>query len=179
MELLLLAACGLIGAVLVELILGRLITTGRIRRPEINLTITIAVPRDKVWAYASDIARQPEWMHEMKRVEMLTPPPVQPGSRGRATVRIFGISTTDDVVITQFDPPSTFAIRHEGRFVGEGLLQFTEIDGTSTRIDWMEYLRPPLFANIGGFVQRPILGGIFRSDLGHLKRILEEGLTSR
>lgn len=179
MELLLLAACGLIGAVLVELILGRLIATGRIRRPEINLTTTIAAPRDTVWAYASDIARQPEWMHEMKRVEMLTPPPVRPGSRGRATVRIFGISTTDDVVITQFDPPSTFAIRHEGTFVGEGLLQFTEIDATRTRIDWMEYLRPPLFANIGGFVQRPILGGIFRSDLGHLKRILEEGLTSR
>lgn len=178
MELLILATCGLIGAVLVELLLGRLITTGRIRRPEIHLTITIAASRATVWAYASDIARQSEWMHEMKRVEMLTPPPVQPGSRGRATVRIFGISTTDDVVITQFDPPSTFAIRHEGKFVGEGLLRFTEIDAANTRIDWMEYLRPPLFANIGGFVQRPILGSIFRSDLRHLKRILEQGLNA-
>ena len=175
MALLLLAACGLIGAVLVELLLGRLINSGAIRRPEINLTIEIAAPRSAVWAYASDIARQPEWMHEMKRVEMLTPPPVQPGSRGRATVRIFGISTTDDVVITQFDPPSTFAIRHEGKVIGEGLLRFTKIDAEHTRIDWMEYLRPPLFANIGGFVQRPILGAIFRSDLRHLKRILEEG----
>lgn len=178
MELLILATCGLVGAVLVELFLERLIRTGRIRRPEIHLTITIAASRATVWAYASDIARQPEWMHEMKRVEMLTPPPVQPGSRGRATVRIFGISTTDDVVITQFDPPSTFAIRHEGKFVGEGLLRFTEIDAANTRIDWMEYLRPPLFANIGGFVQRPILGSIFRSDLRHLKRILEQGLNA-
>lgn len=178
MELLILATCGLVGAVLVELFLERLIRTGRIRRPEIHLTITIAASRATVWAYASDIARQPEWMHEMKRVEMLTPPPVQPGSRGRATVRIFGISTTDDVVITQFDPPSTFAIRHEGKFVGEGLLRFTEIDAANTRIDWMEYLRPPLFANIGGLVQRPILGSIFRSDLRHLKRILEQGLNA-
>ena len=176
--LLLLAVIGFIGAVLIELLLARLIRSGAIRRPEINLTIDIAAPRSTVWAYASDIAHQPEWMHEMKRVEMLTPPPVQPGSRGRATVRIFGISTTDDVVITQFDPPSTFAIRHEGKFVGEGLLRFTEIDVTHTRIDWMEYLRPPLFANIGGFVQRPILGAIFRSDLRHLKRILEEGSTA-
>jgi len=179
MQLLVIAGCGALGAVLIEVLLGRLIAAGIIRRPEINLTIEIAAPRSDVWAYASDIARQPEWMHEMKRVEMLTPPPVQPGSRGRATVRIFGISTTDDVVITQFDPPHTFAIRHEGKFVGEGLLQFTAIDETRTRIDWMEYLRPPLFANIGGFAQRPILGAIFRSDLRHLKRILEEGLTSR
>jgi len=174
---LLIVGFGLLGAIVVELVLGRLIRTGVIRRPEINLTIEIAAPRSAVWAYASDIARQPEWMHEMKRVEMLTPPPVQPGSRGRATVRIFGISTTDDVVITQFDPPSTFAIRHEGKFVGEGLLRFTAIDESRTRIDWMEYLRPPLFANIGGFVQRPILGSIFRSDLRHLKRIIEEGST--
>ena len=178
MALLLIAALGIFGAVVVEQLLGRLIAAKKIGRPEINLTIEIAAPRTAVWAYASDVARQPEWMHEMKRVEMLTPPPIQPGSRGRATVRIFGISTTDDVVITQFDPPSTFAIRHEGRFVGEGLLRFTEIDVTHTRIDWMEYLRPPLFANIGGFVQRPILGAIFRSDLRHLKRILEEGSTA-
>ena len=179
MQLLLIAGCGALGAVIIEVLLGRLIAAGTVRRPEINLTIEIAAPRSDVWAYASDIARQPEWMHEMKRVEMLTPPPVQPGSRGRATVRIFGISTTDDVVITKFDPPHTFAIRHEGKFVGEGLLRFTAIDETRTRIDWMEYLRPPLFSNIGGFVQRPILGAIFRSDLRHLKRILEEGLTSR
>ena len=175
MALLLIAALGIFGAVVVEQLLGLLIAAKKIRRPEINLTIEIAAPRTAVWAYASDIARQPEWMHEMKRVEMLTPPPIQPGSRGRATVRIFGISTTDDVVITQFEPPSTFAIRHEGRFVGEGLLRFTEIDATHTRIDWMEYLRPPLFANLGGFVQRPILGSIFRSDLRHLKRIIEVG----
>ncbi|MFM9165687.1 MAG: hypothetical protein ACKOQO_02590, partial [Candidatus Limnocylindrus sp.] len=64
-------------------------------------------------------------------------------------------------------------------FVGEGLLQFTEVNATTTRIDWMEYLRPPLFAHLGGFVQRPILSAIFRSDLRHLKRILEEGSTVR
>jgi len=65
---LLIAGFGLLGATVVELVLGRLIRTGVIRRPEINLTIEIAAPRSAVWAYASDIARQPEWMHEMKRV---------------------------------------------------------------------------------------------------------------
>ncbi|MBJ7360930.1 MAG: hypothetical protein JHD27_04795, partial [Chloroflexi bacterium] len=61
MALLLLAAFGLAGAILVELLLARLIRSGVIRRPEINLTIEIAAPRSAVWAYASDIARQPEW----------------------------------------------------------------------------------------------------------------------
>ncbi len=149
------------------------VRSGSLHRPEINISITIDAPIERVWEIAADVQRQPEWMHEMKRVEMLTPGPLRPGSRGRATVRIFGISTTDDVVITQFDPPHTFGIRHEGRFTGEGLLQFSATAEGGTLINWMEYLRPPLFPTIGGFVQRPILGAIFRSDLRHLKRLLE------
>ena len=163
----------LLVAIAAELLLGRLIRSGAIRRPEIDLSVTIGASQERVWAYAADIARQPEWMHEMKRVEMLTPPPVRPGSRGRATVRIFGISTTDEVVVTEYDAPHCFAIRHEGSFVGEGRLQFTSAGEGHTRVDWMEYLRPPLFPNLGGFVQRPILAWIFRSDLATLKRTLE------
>jgi len=168
-----LALAALLGAFAVERLLARGIAAGRLVRPELHMAIEIAQPLDTVWAYASNIERQPEWMHEMKRVEMLTPPPVAPGSRGRATVRIFGISTTDDVVITRFEPPHTFAIRHEGRFVGEGLLKFSTLGPTRTRIDWMEYLRPPLLPNLGGYIQRPILRSIFRADLANLKEILE------
>ncbi len=168
-----LALAALLGAFAVERLLARGIAAGRLVRPELHMSIEIVQPLDAVWAYASNIERQPEWMHEMKRVEMLTPPPVAPGSRGRATVRIFGISTTDDVVITRFEPPHTFAIRHEGRFVGEGLLEFSTLGPTRTRIDWMEYLRPPLLPNLGGYIQRPILRSIFRADLANLKEILE------
>jgi hypothetical protein len=168
-----LALAALLGAFAVERLLARGIAAGRLARPELHMSIEIAQPLDAVWAYASNIERQPEWMHEMKRVEMLTPPPVAPGSRGRATVRVFGISTTDEVVITRFEPPHTFAIRHEGRFVGEGLLAFSTLGPTRTRIDWMEYLRPPLLPNLGGYIQRPILRSIFRADLANLKEILE------
>jgi hypothetical protein len=113
-------------------------------------------------------------MHEMKRVEMITPGPIKVGSRGRATVRIFGISTTDDVVITRLEPPHAFGIRHEGKFTGEGLLEFSAASEQQTLIRWMEYLRPPLFSMLAGFLQRPILRRIFQSDLRHLKEILEE-----
>jgi len=163
-------------ALFVEWRLASAVRSGSLQRPEIHMSISINAPIERVWEFAADVQRQPEWMHEMKRVEMLTPGPLRPGSRGRATVRIFGISTTDDVVITQFDPPHTFGIRHEGRFTGAGLLQFSATAEGGTLINWMEYLLPPLFPTIGGFVQRPILGAIFRSDLRHLKRLLE--LTS-
>jgi uncharacterized protein YndB with AHSA1/START domain len=160
---------------LLELLLARAVQRGAIERPEIRMSITINAPIARVWEIAADVQRQPEWMHEMKRVEMITSGALRVGSRGRATVRIFGISTTDDVVITQLEPPNAFGIRHEGRFTGEGLLLFSATPAGGTLINWTEYLRPPIFATIGGFVQRPILGAIFRSDLRHLKRLVEAG----
>lgn len=170
----LVAAIGAIGALAVELILQRAVHHGLARPPRMHMEILISAPLSRVWGYASDVQRQPEWMHEMKRVEMITPGPIKVGSRGRATVRIFGISTTDDVVITRLEPPHAFGIRHEGKFTGEGLLEFSAASEQQTLIRWMEYLRPPLFPMLAGFLQRPILRRIFQSDLRHLKEILEE-----
>lgn len=176
LTLLLLATGGLLAIVIlasvVDVLLGRLVAAGRISRPEIHLSIVVDAPIARAWELLSDIDRQPEWMHEMKQVTMLTPPPVGVGSRGRATVRIFGIGTTDEVVITRFEPPRTFAIRHEGHFVGEGEITLVALDRERTRVDWMEYLRPPLFGTLGGFLQRPILAAIFRSDLRSLRALL-------
>ena len=169
----LLAGAGLAGGLIVELILQRAVRSGAISPPRMHMQIVIDAPLQRVWEVASDVQRQPEWMHEMKRVEMLTPGPVRVGSRGRATVRIFGISTTDDVVITRLEPPHAFGIRHEGAFTGEGLLEFGAEGDQRTVIRWMEYLRPPLFPMLGGLIQRPILRRIFQSDLRTLKEILE------
>jgi uncharacterized membrane protein len=174
MILLALIVAGLAGGIIVELILQRAVRSGAVSLPRMYMQIVINAPLPRVWEIASDVQRQPEWMHEMKRVEMLTPGPVRVGSRGRATVRIFGISTTDDVVITRLEPPHAFGIRHEGKFTGEGLLEFSAEGDQHTLIRWMEYLRPPLFPMLGGFIQRPILRRIFQSDLQSLKRILEE-----
>ena len=176
LALILLVVGGLLAVVIVasivDTLLGRLVAAGRIDRPEIRISIVVESPIGRAWEVIADIDRQPEWMHEMKHVEMITPPPIGVGSRGRATVSIFGIGTTDEVVITRFEPPHTFAIRHEGRFVGEGVIALVSIDGERTRVDWMEYLRPPLFGTLGGFLQRPILAAIFRSDLRSLRALL-------
>ena len=170
----LLAAIGAFGALVLEWILERAVRIGTLAPPQMHMEILINAPLPRVWEYASDVQRQPEWMHEMKRVEMITPGAIKVGSRGRATVRIFGISTTDDVVITRLEPPHAFGIRHEGKFTGEGLLEFSAASEQQTLIRWMEYLRPPLFPMLAGFLQRPILRRIFQSDLRHLKEILEE-----
>lgn len=140
----------------------------------IDSHIVIDAPIERVWAELADIEGQPRWMHEMKSVRLLTPGPVRVGTRGEATVRIFGISVTDPVEVTEFAPPHRFAIRHEGTFTGGGVITLEAgADGTTTIVRWSETLIPPMFPHLGAKLQAPILGRIFQADLERFRAIVE------
>ena len=147
------------------------------RPPEpLRMLVVVDAPIEATWAVVADIPLQPAWMHEMKRVTLLTPGPVGVGTRGAATVRIFGIGVTDPVEVTEFEPPTTFAIRHEGLFTGGGRITLEAgADGTTTIVRWAETLIPPVLPELGALVQAPILRSIFQADLHRLKRLVETG----
>ena len=149
---------------------------GARRREPIRTLVVIDAPVERTWAVVADIARQPTWMHDMKRVEVLTPGPTRVGTRGQATVRIFGISVADPVEVVAFEPPTLFAIRHEGLFTGGGVITLEAgADGTTTIVRWDETLIPPLLPELGALVQAPVLRAIFQADLHRLRRLVETG----
>jgi uncharacterized membrane protein len=136
----------------------------------------VDAPIDETWAVLADISRQPEWMREMKHVELTTPGPVGVGTRGQATVRVFGIGVSDPVEITEFEQPTCFAIRHEGLFTGGGVITLEPgADGTTTIVRWTETLVPPVLPELGALAQAPVLQAIFQDDLHRLKRLVETG----
>jgi len=147
------------------------------RPPEpLRMLVVVDAPPADTWAVIADIPLQPEWMHEMKEVRLTTPGPTHLGTRGEATVRIAGISVTDPVEVTAFEPPARFAIRHEGLFTGGGLITLEPgADGTTTIVRWDETLVPPLLPELGALLQAPILRSIFQADLHRLKRLVETG----
>ena len=141
-----------------------------------DMLAVVDAPIDDTWAVVADVPRQPEWMHDMKRVTIETPGPVRPGTRAEATVRILGIAVSDPVEITELDAPSRFAIRHDGRFTGEGVITLEAgADGTTTIVRWRETLVPPILPELGARVQAPILTRVFQDDLHRLKRLVETG----
>jgi len=80
------------------------------------------------------------------------------------------------VEVTAFEPPTRFAIRHEGLFTGGGLITLEPgADGTTTIVRWDETLVPPLLPELGALLQAPILRSIFQADLHRLKRLVETG----
>ncbi len=112
----------------------------------------------------------------MKAIRLLDGGPIGVGTRCEADVRIFGITVTDPVTITEFEPPHRYAISHDGTFKGRGLITLEAgADGTTTIVRWDEVLIPPVFAHLGALVMTPALAAIFQADLGRFKELVETG----
>lgn len=142
--------------------------------PPFSSLVVIDAPIERVWAALADIEGQPRWMHEMKSVRLLTPPPIGVGTRGEATVRIFGLGTTDPVEITEFAPPHRFAIRHEGAFTGGGLITLEPgADGSTTIVRWDETLIAPILPHAWALLAAPVMSTIFQADLLSFRDLVE------
>ncbi len=136
----------------------------------------VDAPIERTWDALTDIEAQPRWMREMKAVRLLTPPPIRVGTRGDATVRIFGLGVTDPVTITEFEPPARFAIRHEGTFEGGGVITLQAGgDGTTTIVRWDETLVAPVLPHLWARLAIPIMERIFQADLLHFRDLVEGG----
>jgi uncharacterized membrane protein len=171
---------GLLGAVLAWLADAglRRMARGGPPAPFRSLAV-IDAPIDRAWTELADIEGQPRWMHEMKSVRLLTPPPVGVGTRGDATVRIFGLGVTDPVEITEFAPPTRFAIRHEGAFTGGGVITLEPgADGTTTIVRWDETLIAPALPYLWAVMAAPLVGGIFQADLLRFRDLVEASAST-
>lgn len=142
----------------------------------ISSMIVVDAPIERVWAVLADVEGQPRWMDEMKAIRILTPGPAGVGTTAEADVRMFGITVTDPVTITEFEPPHRYAISHEGTFKGHGRITLESgADGTTTIVRWEELLIPPVLAHLGALVMTPALGAIFQADLVRFKELVETG----
>ncbi|MDO8483986.1 MAG: SRPBCC family protein [Candidatus Limnocylindrales bacterium] len=146
---------------------------GRAPAP-IRSMIVIDAPIERVWDALADVEGQLRWMQDMKAVRVLTRGQIGVGTRAEAQIRIFGIEVLDPITISAFEPPRRFAIRHEGRFSGEGTIELEPgADGSTTIVRWYETLVPPYLPHLGARLLAPILGLIFQADLGRLRELVE------
>lgn len=166
---------GLVGASVGYAVDRLLEETGKGERPEpIHSMVVIDAPIERVWAILADIEGQTRWMHDMKAVRILTDGPIGVGTVCQADVRIFGIGVTDPVTITEFQPPTRFALTHDGTFKGAGLFELESgADGTTTIVRWDETLIAPVLPHLGAALGSPVLSAIFQADLERLRDLVE------
>lgn len=164
-------------AALAALVLDRVLASrGGARGPVIRMLTVVDAPIQETWSVLADVPLQIEWMREMKRMSITTPGPIGVGTRGMAVVRVFGIPAPDPVEITEFTPPTRYAIRHHGLFRGSGLITLEPgADGTTTIVRWEEVLRPVILPELGARIAAPVLAPIFQDDLHRFARLVETG----
>lgn len=142
----------------------------------VRLLTIIDAPIERVWAELIDIEGQPRWMHDMKSVRMDEPGPVRVGSRGEATVGMYGTRVTDPVTVTILEPPTRFGIAHEGAFAGSGVFDLEPgADGTTTIVRWEEILTAPVLPHLGAVVTAPVFRHVFQADLERFRALVEAG----
>jgi uncharacterized protein YndB with AHSA1/START domain len=80
-----------------------------------QLTERFAQPPERVFRLVTDVASHPEWMPNVKRLEMLTDGELRVGSSWRSTRSFFGREGTEYFEVAALDPPSRLLLRVDGK----------------------------------------------------------------
>lgn len=128
-------------------------------------------PPGLVWELLTDWEHQDDWMLEASDVVVTSDHREGEGVEAEATVRIGGLRMRDRIKVRAWEPPRRLVIEHLGWVKGTGELRLSPLPDGSTRIDWVEALRPPLgpLGSAGLRLYAPLLRRTFARDL----RVLE------
>lgn len=134
-------------------------------------------PVDRVFSLFSDVGNAPAHVKGIKRVEVLTPGPVQTGTRFRETRVFMNKEATEEMEFTAFEPGRSYSIGCEShgarylsvfRFEPEGNTTVVKLDFSVQPVTLMAKLMTPLSAMMIGAVKKCVLG-----DMKSLKAAAE------
>jgi uncharacterized membrane protein len=142
---------------------------------EIDMSVRIEAPPEVVWPYLVDWENLDRWMIEGHGFKVTSEHRAGLGVTAEATIRIAGISTTDPVKVTRWDPPEVLEISHQGWVAGQGLM-LCKPAPWGTFLFWKETLHPPMgvLGAIGLRLFKPVMRRAFERDLRLLKDLVEK-----
>jgi uncharacterized protein YndB with AHSA1/START domain len=105
------------------------------QRMRIENSATIDQSIDLVFEYVSTPENDPTWVPASLRHEMLSPPPMRVGSITEEDVRLLGRRIRYTWEITQYEPPTVFALRSISGPIPATIRALLErLDGGRTRV---------------------------------------------
>jgi uncharacterized protein YndB with AHSA1/START domain len=138
--------------------------------------VEIDRPRAEVAAYAADPGTAAAWYENIERVEWLTEPPLEVGSRLAFTARFLGRRLAYTYEIRELVPGERLVMSTaEGPFPMETTYTWGDTASGGTRMTLRNRGEPAGFAKVGA---RLLAGAIRRAnqqDLARLRAILEAG----
>ncbi|MGH2830158.1 MAG: SRPBCC family protein [Actinomycetota bacterium] len=135
--------------------------------------VTINAPADKVFEYVADVLRHPEWAGRPLQMKRTSDGPTGVGSTFESTGKQFG-THTDAVRVTEYAPPSRFAIESTGDAgVMRHVFAMTESGGTTTLTKTFEMVKGSLSARIFKPVIKMVAPKDAQANLERIKQRVE------
>lgn len=145
----------------------------------IEVSERIDAPREAVWLRATAIEEWPETIEAILKVENLTGGPMRVGTRFRETRVMFGKEATEEMEVSEFEPPMryvTLAESHGSKYRSEVLFE-EQADGGTVMTFRFEATPVTMGAKVMGAVMMPMMKKMLRKclgeDLGDMKRVCE------
>ena len=142
--------------------------------------VTIARPRARVAAYASDPARAPEWYENIESVAWRTEPPLRVGSELTFVARFMGRRLSYVYRVEELVPGERLVMRTaEGPFPMETTYTWASAGATSTRMTLRNRGGAGGLMGLLGPLEAIAVRRANAKDLRRLRAILESGEPGR
>ncbi|HLF76267.1 MAG TPA: SRPBCC family protein [Dehalococcoidia bacterium] len=138
--------------------------------PRLDNAIEIKAPRDKVFAYISDVTTHPEWVKWTKQAEMTSPPShVGVGTTYAGVMQVGPKKENIEEIVTEYKDGQLFTRRHtRGMDMTDRLAVVNTPDGA--KVAWSVEYTPPMGA------MGKMMDVIFMSTL--FNQLMEDSLTN-
>ena len=141
----------------------------------IQISTIINKPLKDVWNEVKVLERHVNWMQDAENIEFLSENTSGLNTKMKVLTKVGPISLNDIITVNQWSEFDTIGVVHEGIVTGEGAFYLTSINENSTKFEWIETLKFPIYlgGSIGEFFGSFILKRIWKKNLYNLKRIVE------
>ena len=140
----------------------------------IEVSIQIDRPLREVWDQVSRLEDHADWMMDVESITFLDNQTSGIGTTMDVLTRVGPFTTTDVIVVEEWNEPNSIAVSHRGVVSGHGAF-LLEADDGMTCFTWRESLRFPwhLGGGVTAALAKPILVRIWCANLQRFAATLE------
>ena len=144
---------------------------------DVQVETVIGRPVPEVAAFAGDPTNAPEWYANIQRIDWLTAPPVEVGSRMVFEARFLGRELAYTYEVVELEPDSRLVMRTaDGPFPMETTYTWEPVGEGATRVTLRNRGNPSGFGGLAAPLMEKAMRRATSGDLARLKRLLEESV---
>lgn len=141
--------------------------------PTVSHSVTIMRSVQEVFAFVTDVRNNPRWQSNLLEARQLTDGPVQAGTSFREVRRLLGRQVEVTTQVTDYGPPTRFAVRStSGPAPFQGRFAFEDAGG-STKVTFTMEVQPVGPLKLAESMVRGALQRDTEAALERLKAVLE------